>query len=170
MNTSGARGVITFGGNQPLAEALVRAEARFLVVGSSGLRWHIPERPIGSNDLDVLIESTVTNAVKVTSALAGIGLTGPELTPERLAQARNTQVSLKIGALWADILTNPELSFQEHWERAEDATLFGLPVKVASLQTLQLLLAASPEPKHAEDRALLARVLGRGGAHGTQGR
>lgn len=161
---------MTFGGNQPLVEALVRVGARFLVVGSGALRWHIPERPIGSNDLDVLIESTVTNAAKVISALAAIGLTGPELTPERLAQARNTQVSLKVGGVWADVITNPELPFQEHWERAEDATLFGLSVKVASLETLRLLLAASPEPKHAEDRALLARVLEGGGAHGRQGR
>ena len=157
--------LLTFGGNQPLLEGLVRVGARFLVVGGVALKWHIPERPIGSNDLDVLVESSVTNAVKVTSALAAIGLTGPELTPERLAQARNTQISLKVGGMWADIITNPELPFQEHWERAEEGTLFGRSVKVASLHTLQVLLAASPEPKHAEDRALLERVLEDGGTH-----
>jgi hypothetical protein len=153
--------LITFGGNQPLLDALVRVGVRFLVVGGGALRWHIPDRPIGSNDLDMLIESTVTNAAKVTTALAAIGLAGSELTPERLAQPRNTQVSLKVGGLWADIITNPELPFQKHWDRAECATMFGVTVKVASLQTMQLLLATSSEPKHAEDLALLERVLGR---------
>ncbi len=85
MNTRALKELITFGGNQPLVEALVRAGARLLIVGGAALRWHIPERPIGSNDLDVLVESTVTNAAKVTSALSAIGLTGPDLTPERLA-------------------------------------------------------------------------------------
>jgi hypothetical protein len=72
--------------------------------------------------------------------------------------------------VWPDVITNPELPFQEHWGRAEDATLFGGTVKVASLQTLRLLLAASPEPKHAEDRALLERVLGGGAVHGREER
>ena len=63
---------------------------------------------------------------------------------------------------WADIITNPELPFQEHWDQAADVTLFSRWVKVASLQTLQVLLAASPEPKHADDRALLERVVGGG--------
>lgn len=151
--------VTTFGGNEPLVAALVRAGARFLVVGGSALRCHIPERPIGSNDLDILVESTVPNAAKVTAALANIGLVGPDLTPERLAQRRVTQVSLKIAGLWADIITNPMLPFDEHWRQAESAVVFGIPVRVASPHTLLLLLAASPELKHADDRARLERLL-----------
>ena len=65
-------------------------------LAASALKWHIPERPIGSNDLDVLVESSVTNAVKVTSALAAIGMnmTGPELTPEALgAGAKHADIT-----------------------------------------------------------------------------
>ena len=162
MNAGGdreANEVATFGGNQPLVEALVQAGARFMVVGGCALRWHVPERPIGSNDLDLLIEATPTNAVKVIAALASIGVTGPALTPERLAQASKTQISLKAGGTWADIITDPQLPFDEHWQAAMEGNLFGLRVKVGSPNTLLLLLAESQEAKHAEDRRLLRRLL-----------
>ena len=152
--------VATFGGNQSLVEALVRAGARFMVVGGCALRWHIPERPIGTNDLDLLIEATPTNAAKIIAALASIGVTGPTPTPERLAQGCKTQVKLDTPSLFADIITDPALNFDEHWSAAADGRLFGTTVKVAAPSTLRTMLADSDQPKHAQDRAILDRLLG----------
>ena len=42
---------------------------RFIVVGGSAVRWHILERPIGSNDLDVLPTCKPENAAGTVSAI-----------------------------------------------------------------------------------------------------
>lgn len=160
-NQNGTGEVLAFGGNRPLVEALVRASVRFLVVGGSALRLHAPERPIGSNDLDLLVDATLENATRVISALASLGVTGPTLTPERLAQREKTQVRLHTADLFADIITAPGLDFAAHDKVAVDALLFGVPVRVASVETLRLMLADSNEPKHAQDREILDRLCAR---------
>lgn len=58
------------------------------------------------------------------------------------------------------LITDPDLPFEEHWAAAADGRLFGVEVKVAAPATLQFMLAASNEPKHREDLAILSRLLG----------
>src|SRR5262245_49601288 len=122
--------IITWGGNRYLVEALVQADARFMVVGGTALRFYVPERPIGNNDLDLLVEATPTNAERIISALASVRLS-PEFTRDRLAQQQRSQVQLKMGSFFADLVTDPKLPFNEHLATAHNASLFGCKVKVA---------------------------------------
>jgi hypothetical protein len=63
-------------------------------------------------------------------------------------------------SLFADIITGPALGFDEHQSAADYGRLFGTTVKVAAPATLRIMLADSTEPKHAEDRERLDRLLG----------
>ncbi len=148
--------VPTFPGNEPLVEALTTFGVRFIVVGGSAMRWHIPDRPIGSNDLDVLIECTQENAARTVAAIDSL----PRLRThgwgaDRLCQQTKSQVHLDDGSVLADLLTDPALSFEDAWASAHDARLFHRMVKVASRPTLRAMIANSTEPKHAQDRDLL---------------
>lgn len=50
------------------------------------------------------------------------------------------------------------MSFDKQWQLARDAKLGSTTVKVASVETLLVLLSQSTEPKHVQDIALLKQV------------
>ena len=60
-------------------------------------------------------------------------------------QQQRSQVQLKTGSFFADLVTDPKLPFNEHLATAHNASLFGCKVKVAGPKTLRLLLAESDE-------------------------
>ncbi len=154
--------IVTVGENPRLVEALIKAGARFMVFGGTAVRWHIPEREIGSNDLDMLVEPTPKSASNVIAALDSLNVVrGPSFTVERLARP-GEQIVLKFPFpdLWADILTPPaDFDFGAHWDRALEATIAGTyaPIRVASIPTLLLLTSNAPPEAHSEKRARRAK-------------
>lgn len=127
----GAPRILTFGGNQPLVDALVAAAARFLVIGGAAMRFHVPSRPLGGNDLDLWLEATEENAARVGAALHQLGIRISAAALSELTQPRRKQI--KLGREYAaDLLTVPALPFDDHAAAAFEAELFGHRVLVAA--------------------------------------
>lgn len=151
--------LVHFGANEDIVRGLLDVGAKFVVVGGLAMAWHCPERR--ADDMDLLIQPTSENSSCASKALARLGLTG--FGPESFARL-GLQVPLKQN-YYAELLT-PEptgLSYVEVESHAVDAKLFGMPVRVASVQTLLQMKkrAASPAEgqcqKHEADIALLER-------------
>lgn len=149
--------LFTLGANHDFVDTLVRADARFLIVGGLAVKFYVPEREV--DDLDLLIDPCESNASKVLAALSN-PILRHSITIEQLTQPKKIQVPVKIH-YYMDILTpGPDLDFTEAWNAACEARLGNTLVRVASIATLLQLLAASQEPKHVEDRQLLDALRG----------
>lgn len=121
-------------GTEPLLAALLAMQVRFMVVGGLGVQHYCPERVAA--DLDVLIESSETNATGVAYALDKIGFTMQPETVRLLfaPEPRPQQIKLH-PAIPADILTEGErFSFMAHLEQSERAGMLATQIRVASPQ------------------------------------
>ncbi len=128
--------LITWGHNQALLTRLSASGARYMVIGSTAARFHVPEwrEP---NDLDLVTEPSEETARKVIDAVSAI--IGRRITddPSQLARP-NTGVPEKT-VLNVDVLTPiPGFDFAEHWPLAGEAKMAysSTVVRVASIQTL----------------------------------
>jgi hypothetical protein len=141
--------LFTFGANQELVDALSNSGAHFIVIGGLAVHYHASERQV--DDLDLLIEPSVTTAEKVITALSSCPLFKHSITVDQLLQPKRMQIPAKI-YFYADILTpGQELDFHEHWGQAHDAKIGNTAVKMASTQMLKLYkkpLDPSSQPSH----------------------
>lgn len=96
-----------------LLRAFIEADVRFLVVGAYALAAH--GRPRATGDLDVWVESTEENAVRIMRALAAFGAPIQELSAADLARPGVVyQIGVPPGRI--DILTDlTGLTFAEAW-------------------------------------------------------
>lgn len=146
-----------FGANEELVRALTCAGVKFVVIGGLAVAWHCSERQ--ADDMDLLVEPTAENSARITQALQGLRLTGFE--PNAFAKL-GLQVPLK-HMHYAELLTpqKGDPAFSETEALAVDASLFGVPVRLASVQTLIAMkehAAASANAqlqKHLKDIELL---------------
>lgn len=99
-----------------LLEALVRADARFLVVGAHALALHGVPRATG--DLDVWISPDAANADRVWQALLAFGAPVGDLGVKRAdLEAPEVVVQLGLPPRRIDLLTTlTGLSFDAAWE------------------------------------------------------
>lgn len=148
---------VHFGANEDIVRGLVGVGAKFVVVGGLAVAWHCPERQ--ADDMDLLIEPNSESSSRVSKALSRLGLTG--FSRESFARL-GLQVPLKQN-YYAELLT-PEptgLSYVEVESHAVAAKLFGIPVLVASRETLLQMKrravssAEGQRQKHEADIALL---------------
>jgi hypothetical protein len=147
----------TFARNQDFVASLVRANARFMIVGGLAVHFYVPERAVG--DLDLLIDPTRENAQKILSAMRSPLFT-IEASVDDLIAPKRVQLPAKIDFL-LDILTpGPDIEFAHDFSLARDANLGSVVVKVAAASTLRKLLAHSREPKHLRDLQLLRHIDG----------
>lgn len=161
--------VIGWRANQDLVSVASKMGVRFLVIGGTAVFFHAPERE-AFDDLDLLLEPSHASAAGFLEAMkrAG-GPRGPRVmaTADELAQP-SKQIRER-SHFYLDVLTAPkEISFQEHYEAAVEATMLGTTtmVRVASIRTLLLLLqrSGSTDPKHRRDAELLERAAAVGQA------
>ncbi len=129
--------VIYTGSNQDLVRRLFESGARYMVIGSTAARFHVPDWS-EPNDLDLVIEPSEETARKVVDAVSAI--VGRRIIADpRLLARPNTGFPEKT-VLNVDVLTPiPRFDFAEHWALAEDANMaygYGTIVRVASIQTL----------------------------------
>ena len=96
-----------------LLRAFVAADVRFLIVGAYALALH--GRPRATGDLDVWVEATPANAVKVMQALASFGAPLADVSTDDFSRPGVTyQIGVAPGRI--DILTElTGLSFAEAW-------------------------------------------------------
>jgi hypothetical protein len=146
------------GANTEFVDALVQADARFLVVGGVAVKFYVPQRPV--EDLDLLIERTKGNASKVLTAVSSSPLFRRNITVGQLIRPK-LQICVKMFEYYMDILTpGPDLDFIEAWNMAAEARIGNARVRVAAIATLLQLLSSSQEPKHARDREALEALVG----------
>lgn len=160
MNRFGDNLICT-GSNETIVHAFSRFDVEFLVVGGLAVAWYCPSRE--ADDMDLLVNPTAANALKVYRALTSIGLSG--FTPDSFAR-RGVQAQLK-QAHYADVITPAQgsLSFDELEEGASAGKLFGWAARIPSIGKLIELkesTAAISEDgslKHHRDIELLKNAL-----------
>jgi hypothetical protein len=114
--------------NKELVAALIHYEVEFLVVGGLGVSWYCSERQ--ADDMDLLINPTSENAVRISLALNSLNL---RFHDSSSLTRPGMQVPLK-DPHYADLLTPREggPTFEEASATATAAKLFEFPVEVAS--------------------------------------
>ena len=146
------------GANTEFVDALVRADARFLIVGGVAVKFYVPQRAV--EDLDLLVERTKGNASKVLTAVSSSPLFRRNITVGQLIRPK-LQICVKMFECYMDILTpGPDLDFIEAWNMAAEARIGNARVRVAAIATLLQLLSSSQQPKHARDREALEALGG----------
>lgn len=142
-------------GTENLLTELLAVQVRFMVVGGLGVQHYCHQRT--ASDLDLLIQSSETNAIGVADALVRIGF---KMQPEtvRLLFApgpRPQQIKLH-PTIPADLLTEGEgFDFMAHWEQGEKTEILSMPVRVASPELLIAMKSRSTREKDAQDILLL---------------
>jgi len=132
-------------GNVDFVAAMLEAEARFLVVGGLAVSFYCPEREV--DDLDLLIEPTMSNAKLVLGALSRF-VPSHGLFPKQLGDL-GKHISLK-PHLNGDLLTPTKTypSFESMWASSVPARLAHLEVRLPSRQSL---LAMKREASDSDD-------------------
>jgi hypothetical protein len=141
--------LLTFGTNQYLVEALA-SHARFMVIGGSAIRFRFPHWQ--TDDLDLLVEPLLANAERVRAGLQDMRVDCSGWTANDLTR-QNQQITLKARqpGFNADVITPFQgFDFPDHYAQAGDARIGATPIKVATLETVLVLIDASTEPKHLE--------------------
>ena len=146
-------------GTEQLLKELLAVQVRFMVVGGLGVQHYCPQRIAA--DLDVLIESSETNAIGVADALFRIGFNmQPETVRLLFAPGPRPQQIKLHPTIPADILTEGEgLYFMAHWEQSEKAEMLSMPVHVASPHLLIAMKSRSTREVDAQDILLLQSFM-----------
>ncbi len=141
-----------------LLSSLLVADARFLVIGAYAVGIH--GRPRATNDLDVWIEATPENAVRVLDALRRFGAPLGDLTVSDLDHV-GTGFKMGVPPRRIDILTQIEgITFAKAWPNRIDAE-FGDSVRcpVIGLSDILTNKRAAGRPQDLADVAVLERIF-----------
>lgn len=145
-----------------LLSSLLDAEAKFLVIGAYAVGVH--GRPRATKDLDVWVEASAENAVRVLRALREFGAPLGDLTQSDLEQLGT---GFKMGAppRRIDILTQIEgITFAEAWPNRVEAEFGdGVRCPVIGLADIITNKRAAGRPQDLADVVVLekiSRVLG----------
>lgn len=136
-----------------LLRAFNAAEVRYLVVGAYAVTFHA--QPRFTKDLDLWVEASSENAVRVHAALASFGAPIGDLTLEDLA---NAEMVYQIGVApnRIDILMGVSgLKFREAWPRRVGSNYGDCPIQMISKTDLIRNKRAAGRPQDLIDlRAL----------------
>jgi hypothetical protein len=142
-----------------LFAALNDAEARYLVVGGHALAFHAVPR--FTKDLDVWVEPTVDNAVRVMSALVAFGAPLVDLSIDDLASPGNVY-QMGVPPNRIDLLTEVEgTTFEQAWSHRKGGVYGGVAVSVIGLDELIVNKRAVGRPQDLVDADLLESVRAR---------
>lgn len=128
---------------------------RYLVVGAHAVAYH--SRPRATKDLDVYVDPTAENAERLLKAIrdffggADLGFTVDDVTE------LDTILQLGVAPVRIDLLSSLSGidSFEEAWERREDARYGGVDSHYISLDDL---IAAKQSADRDQDRADLEHL------------
>lgn len=156
MNRIGDNLVHT-GSNKKIVMEFSKNNVEFVLIGGLAVAWYCPDRQ--ADDMDLLVNCTEQNSIKVSKALASI-LSSP---PSENAFAK-PDVKIRINHYYyADVMTQAGggLSYQELLKTSEPANLFNIPISVPSKDSLIILKKHTIErekgdiQKHKNDIELL---------------
>ena len=130
--------------------------ARYLVVG--GHAYSIHREPRATKDLDIFIEASASNSVKVFAALAEFGAPLGGYTPEDFAHEDGTWYVMGRPPQRIDVLQRIDgKAFATAWDNRSESELFGIPVHVISVDDLIDNKLAAGRPQDLLDVANLRK-------------
>lgn len=150
--------LFTFHGNDEILRALLMHEVTYLVVGGLAVKFYCEERI--ADDMDLLLDSSLENARRVSCALSSIQTNSSLLTPEALNHA-SLRIPLKISH-HSDLLTlSPNVQFSSLWQRRVAGKLNSFSVNfISKLDLIAMKNDASntceEKQKHQADIKLLS--------------
>jgi len=117
-----------------LLRALNDTNAKYLIVGGIALAFH--DRPRFTKDLDIFIDKSPDNAVRVYKALANFGAPLHTLTVEDL-QSAELVYQIGVDPVRVDILTDIDgVSFSDAWNHRLSASYGEISVNVIARNDL----------------------------------
>jgi hypothetical protein len=128
--------------NRTLVTSLAQAGTKFIIVGSTALRFYVPEKP-EPNDLDILIEPTLVALDSFDAAAAPLGFGGVRATAAHLSKPNTGFPAKTPHGLNVDVFVTAEgFDFPEHWAAAQEAVMVSSStvVRVAAQATLDAWL------------------------------
>ncbi len=152
---------MTFPDFEEFIALLVAHRVRYLIVGGYAVGFHA--RPRATKDLDVLVDRTAANAVRVQRALADfLGSDALDVTTEKLCDPR-TLIVLGRSPVRIDILTSIDglTSFRAAWSRRVIGRYGDTNASFISAEDLVRAKLASARPQDLVDVDVLRRVAAR---------
>lgn len=148
----------TFHLNSEFVKALAESGIRVIVIGGLAVKHYCPERE--ADDLDLLVEPTVTAGRNISDALNRFN-DAPTFSAD--AFARPQQHYPQKRALYLDLVTpHADDNFDDLWRLTSAATLNGIPVRIVGLSDLLVMkhraIVERDEIKDRQDVALLQTV------------
>ncbi|MBM4356437.1 MAG: hypothetical protein FJ109_22020 [Deltaproteobacteria bacterium] len=140
-----------------LLESLNARSCRYVVIGALAFPHHGYAR--ATLDIDIFIDPTPKNAVKVRQALASVGFDVTDVSVEDLLRFK---LLIRDYALQVDI--HPFVAgvdFATVWESAEHSTIAEVAVRVPSLADVIRMKKAAGRPKDLEDLKYLEELARR---------
>jgi len=133
--------------------ALLSENTRFLLIGAHALAFHVEGRL--TEDIDIFVEPTADNAVRVRAALVAFGFN--EIAPSADELASPDRVFMLGRKPWRiDILTSIDgVTFEEAWRGRQEGNFHGLVVQYIGRRELLINKRASGRKKDLVDVALL---------------
>ena len=139
------------GVNEPLVRAFLDADVEFIVVGGLAVSWHWLERE--ADDMDLLLNPTAENSIRVVSALRSQRLDAHD---EIAFVREGLQIQLK-ESHYAELLTprNDGESYVEAAKKAVKGKIFNFSVLIAAKETLiamKIFADNTSDPLHEKHR------------------
>ena len=111
-----------------LLSALNDAKVRYLIVGAYAVVYH--SEPRYTKDLDIWIEPSEKNALRVWTALANFGAPLSEFTPE-IFTIRNSVLQIRVPPNRIDLMTSlTGATFAIAWKNRVRSKLGGVPIPI----------------------------------------
>jgi len=151
------------GSNEELVKALVKFDAEFILIGGLAVSWYCSSRQ--ADDMDVLVNPTKENSLKVSNALCSLSIPINDFKKDSFSKD-GVQAPIK-KHYYADIITPVKggLTYEEIMISTVIGNIFNIPINIPSIENLIKLkesTVASEEKemsKHQEDLRLLKNVL-----------
>lgn len=116
-----------------LLRSLLDNHVKFLLIGGHAAIFYGVNRNTG--DLDILIEPTISNGIRLWDALKNLGLELPEITPEEFEKKLVLSFGLEPDAV--DILNyTPGIEFNEAYNNAQLINFSDLKIRIIDISDL----------------------------------
>lgn len=149
-----------------LLRRLAAADVRFVIVGGLAAQSH--GSPSSTDDLDICYARDVTNLRALAAVLDDVAAIRRGLPPDAPAMPPLDARTLRAGGLFTlstrfgdfDLLADPDpgFDFEQLSSHAVRATVYGIPLLVASLDDLMAMKRAAGRPKDRVELEILGAL------------
>jgi hypothetical protein len=127
----------------------LRNEVRFLIIGGYAVIHH--SRPRYTGDLDIWIDSSWENAVRVVTVLQQFGFPPDAVSTEMITEGKKI-IRMGFEPMRLELFTSiPGVEFSSCFERQELVKIGRMLVPFISLEDLKINKLASGRPKDLQD-------------------